>query len=202
MNSFNFEIDKKWCTSCGMCMSVCSTDCIVFGDDGFPKLRESSDGIQGLNGCYRCQRCMAVCPARAISFMGKDPANSIPAREIASKEQLEGLMRNRRSCRRYKDMNVPKETIDEILALLENAPTGTNLQGLGFNVVYDKDEMAKFRKMFREEAFRLADQEGIYPVNMTKDEFERRRELEPKRSPGDMFFCQCTPYASDLFRKR
>lgn len=187
MESFNFKVNPRICNSCGKCIKTCSSAILIFDENHYPKMKEGVDGIIGWGGCYRCQHCLAVCPQGAITIFNKDPENSVLPSESANARQLEALLRNRRACRRYKDQEVPKAVINEILQLLENVPTGSNNQLIEFNVVYEKEEMDKFRKIVRDEAFRLADQ-GIYPGDFTKRAFDLQVELESLRNPGDMFF--------------
>lgn len=186
--SFNFKVDSKKCIGCGLCIKVCSTAILNFNDKGIPEMKPEADGIIGWDGCYRCERCMAVCPSGAVSILGKNPSDSVERDKMASFRELEALMRNRRACRSYLDKEVPREEIDEMLRLLENSPTGSNFQTLGFNVVYKKSEMDKFRKLVRDEAFRLAEEEGIYPGIFNGEQFANQVALEPKRNSGDMFF--------------
>jgi len=187
MKSFNFTVDKEKCTACGSCIKTCSSALLKPDEENHPYLPKEKDGIVGWEGCYRCQHCLAVCPQGAISILDKNPDDSILPEGQADAGQLEALMRNRRSCRSYKDREVPRDVIDEMLKLLENVPTGSNRQTLYFNVVYDKKEMDKFRKLVRDEAFRLAEQ-GVYPGTFTKEMFEMQADLEGYRNPGDMFF--------------
>ena len=187
MKSFDFKVVAMKCNSCGRCIKTCSSAILMFDENNHPRMKDGVDGIVGWGGCYRCQHCLAVCPSGAISIFNRNPEDSILPSEAADNLQLEALMRNRRACRRYSDKEVSRELIDEMLQLLENVPTGSNNQTLGYNVVYEKVEMDKLRKMVRDEAFRLASQ-GIYPGNFTKRSFELQAELEPSRNPGDMFF--------------
>ena len=187
MKSFHFKANPDQCIHCGRCVASCSSVILYFDEQGVPKMKAEADGIVGWDGCYRCQHCLAVCPTGAISIFDKDPKDSLLPEEGANARQLEALMRNRRACRRYQDREVPREEIDQMLRLLENVRTGSNLKTLCCNVVYRKAEMDKLRKLVREEAFRLAEQ-GIYPGSFTKSDWEKQLEWEPGRNPGDMFF--------------
>lgn len=185
-DSFQFHADASRCIHCHACIKTCSS-AILYEEDGQIRMKASADGIAGWAGCYRCQHCMAVCPAGAISIMGKDPALSPPRQDRATPKQLDALMRNRRACRNYLDKEIPREEIDAMLRLLENVPTGSNRQTLEFSVVYEKAEMDRFRKAVRKKAMELAEQ-GIYPGKFSKEDFEKQVEWEPARNPGDMFF--------------
>ena len=200
MKSFHFKVDSDKCVSCGLCIKTCSSAILSFDKNRMPKMKDGVDGIVGWDGCYRCQHCLAVCPAGAISIMDRNPDDSILPSEAANARQLEALMRNRRACRRYLKHEVPREEIDEMLRLLENVPTGSNYQTLGFNVVYKKEEMDKFRKLVRDEAFRLAEQ-GIYPGRFSQRDWQSQVDLEPHRNPGDLFFVNA-PHILVIHSKR
>ena len=135
MKSFHFKANPDQCIHCGRCVASCSSVILYFDEQGVPKMKAEADGIVGWDGCYRCQHCLAVCPTGAISIFDKAPKDSLLPEEGANARQMEALMRNRRACRRYQDREVPREEIDQMLRLLENVPTGSNLQTLGFNVV-------------------------------------------------------------------
>lgn len=187
MGSFNFTVDNEKCIHCKNCVKVCSTVCLYEDKDGQIKMKKEADGIFGWGGCYRCQHCLAVCPTGAISIFNKKPEDSMNPNEAATPVQLEALMRNRRAIRGYLDKEVPRELIDKMLEVVANVPTGSNRQSIEFSVVYEKKQMDIFRKLVRDEAYRLAE-EGIYPGAFTKKDFELQVSMEPYRNPGDMFF--------------
>jgi nitroreductase len=124
--------------------------------------------------------------------MDKDPKHSVLPQAAADKAQLDALMRMRRSCRHFLDKEVPRAEIDEMLTLLENVPTGSNRQSLEFSVVYEKKSMDILRKKVHDRAFALAE-EGIYPGNFNKEDWECQISLEHTRNHGDMFFLN-TPH--------
>ena len=136
MEGFNFKVDIGKCNGCGRCIKTCSSAILKLDENHHPKMEEGVDGIVGWRSCYRCQHCLAVCPNGAISIFNRDPEDSFLPCESANVWQLEALMRNRRAYRRYKDQEVPREVIVEMLQLLENIPTGSNNQTIDFNVVY------------------------------------------------------------------
>lgn len=144
MGSFHFKVDEQKCIGCGKCIKMCSSSILKPDERHHPQMVDGVDGVVGWGGCYRCQHCLAVCPQGAISILGRYPEDSVLPSAAATPQQLDALMRNRRACRRYLDKGVPREEIDEMLRLLENVPTGSNNQLLGFNVVYRKSEMDKF----------------------------------------------------------
>lgn len=96
--------------------------------------------------CIDCQHCLAVCPTAALSICGKNPDDSAAVDGLPSAEQVETLIRARRSTRKYSDEPVDKAVIDDMLATLAYAPTGVNRRTTLFSVVDDKAVMQRLRE--------------------------------------------------------
>jgi nitroreductase len=90
---------------------------------------------------------MAICPTAAISILGRKPTDSLPvsADLWPRLEQMEHLVRGRRSVRQYRDQNVDPALIDRLLSDAANAPTGVNNRMLTFTVIDDKSKLHHFR---------------------------------------------------------
>ena len=185
-DSFHFYADPDKCIRCGKCMSVCSTQILCTDEEGNVIFHEEEDGHVGWGGCYRCQRCFAVCPTGAITIFDRKPEDSVHSDEAATFEQFSALIRTRRSCRHFKDQELPRELINEMLRELENMPTSSGLQSLEFAVTYDKEETAKFRRFVRESALEYA-KRGIFPGVFGPREFQNQLDIEPGRNQGDVF---------------
>lgn len=56
------SVDKDKCTHCGLCISDCTTGCIDFDSENFPKTVDEKR-------CISCQHCLAICPTGALSFV-------------------------------------------------------------------------------------------------------------------------------------
>ncbi|MEZ0575678.1 nitroreductase family protein, partial [Halodesulfovibrio aestuarii] len=134
----NFKIDTEKCIQCGLCVNDCPTSIIHFDND-IPSIEFSRE-----DRCLRCMHCLAICPTGAISIFNVQPEDCIQIKgNLPSDDQLETLMRGRRSVRRFKQENVDKELIDRLLALSANAPTAKNAMQLQFSVVDDISIMQK-----------------------------------------------------------
>lgn len=140
MNKAKFEVDKDKCTACGLCVKVCP-GAVLDLEDGAPRIADFD--AFGWNGCWKCQHCLAVCPAGAISILGKRPGDSLPPPVDAG--ALDALIANRRSCRRYQRRNVDKAVIDGMLAQLANAPNGGNKQLVELTLLDDMERTERFR---------------------------------------------------------
>jgi nitroreductase/NAD-dependent dihydropyrimidine dehydrogenase PreA subunit len=132
----DFIIDKKLCIKCGMCEKDCPREAITM--DEFPILDEEL--------CFECSHCLAVCPTGALSILGKSPKEStLLENNMPSADQMETLIKGRRSVRQYCDENIAPETIQKLLNIASHAPTGVNLRSVQFTVIDNKKDMDVFR---------------------------------------------------------
>jgi nitroreductase/NAD-dependent dihydropyrimidine dehydrogenase PreA subunit len=131
-----FVVDKELCIKCGMCAKDCPTGALAM--DEFPELNEDV--------CFGCGHCLAVCPKGALSILGKCPADSTELKgHLPSAEQMETLIKGRRSVRDYRDEDVERETIQKLLDIAAHAPTGVNMQSVQFTVIDNKETMDTLR---------------------------------------------------------
>lgn len=117
------SVDSTSCKLCGQCAKVCATGALVM-EDGH--LRINTDTFLG---CIACGQCMMVCPNDAISVTGRglSAQDIIPppgAGQCSSADALEGLMRSRRSIRRFTDQEVEPAVLDRIIDIASTAPMG------------------------------------------------------------------------------
>ena len=137
----SLTIDKNKCIHCGMCIKDCIVNCIEFDSEKIPKYIEGGDKI-----CVACQHCMAICPAGALSFGGKNPDDSDPV-DYGNSDDLLRLIKSRRSVRFYKNQDVPQEKIAKITEMLAYPPTGGNVDTLHFSIVGTAEKMREIIKV-------------------------------------------------------
>lgn len=105
-------IDEAKCTKCGICIDICP-DYLKKGEKDFPVGNEDS-----LTGCFQCGNCMMLCPNDAIEIKGED-IDKEHLRELNPNlpdfDAINSLFLKRRSCRKFTEQDVSKETIDKIL---------------------------------------------------------------------------------------
>lgn len=136
-----FEVRLEKCTRCGLCAKDCPVN-IIDLDTGYPRIEKNKEKT-----CIRCQHCLAICPTAAISIFGRDPKQSRAiAGHFPDPDQLEILIRGRRSVRHYDDENLDPELIQRLLDVAWQAPTGINMRHVQFSVIDDKDSLAVFRQ--------------------------------------------------------
>jgi len=135
MPKLNFKADKNKCIKCGLCVRDCSRSVIKTDKNGYPYTETDE--------CFGCQHCMAICPVGAISVFDKDPDNSFS--KAGMPDDLDTLIKMRRSCRKYKAENINREKLEKLKDILNWVPTGCNHRGLHFTFVENKETMDDIR---------------------------------------------------------
>lgn len=143
-----FSVDTDRCVSCGLCLSDCLPRALGMDEEGHPYIKDE-------RLCMHCHHCLALCPTGAISVDGHNPdASRRLLTAWPQPEQLENLIKGRRSVRQYRPENVDPALLQQVLDVSAHAPTGVNARKLWVGVMDDMDRM----QAFREEVYaRLAD---------------------------------------------
>ena len=138
-----FELDRTKCVRCGACVRDCAFGALKTGADGYPFIRDEKR-------CMRCQHCFAVCPKGAIAFDGRRAEDSVATAglPLPSAEAVENWLQVRRSVRRFRDADVDPATLDRILRVLGNVPTGCNARALTFTCYPTRASTDAFRQRF------------------------------------------------------
>ena len=116
MKELDFTVDKEKCIKCGLCQKDCISKIIKNDSEGYPCVSDET-------ACIGCQHCLAICPKGAISIFGKNPDNSDKIENKVSPEQLENLIKSRRSCRIFKQENIDTETMNKLKDILNMQAT-------------------------------------------------------------------------------
>jgi nitroreductase len=86
--------------------------------------------------CDHCTQCVAVCPQKALSWDGVSPV-PVDETHLPSAEQLDELFKQRRSIRLFKDDQIDRSLLHEIVSYGAYAPT--NNHDLRMVVVDDQE---------------------------------------------------------------
>lgn len=132
-------IDKETCTGCETCAKECPCGCLALDGETMS---------YNAQGCNFCGHCMAVCPCDSIIIDGDgydcEDVEDLSFANRPTSSQMRTLIMQRRSVRRFTDIDVTDQELDMILEAGKYAPTAKNAQGNAFIVVRDpqkKDEM-------------------------------------------------------------
>ncbi len=126
----NIKINKETCTSCGTCAIVCPRHVPEILEQAGKKTTVVSKERADL--CFSCGQCAAVCPTDSVTVQGLDAEGFLSAEEVQiDSDKFLGMLRNRRSIRRYKDKPVSRQTIDQIIEAAHAAPTGAGKNSMG-----------------------------------------------------------------------
>jgi nitroreductase/NAD-dependent dihydropyrimidine dehydrogenase PreA subunit len=127
------SIDEAKCTRCGLCGRACPVNIITLGD----RLPETVQKIE--KGCITCGHCIAVCPCAALSHCRMKPGDCIDLAKgwRLTPEQIEQLVKGRRSIRRYRPDPVDRGVMEKLLDIVRYAPTGMNSQTVQWLVLSD-----------------------------------------------------------------
>lgn len=137
-------IDFEKCKKDGICAAVCPRKLFSLDEQNSPVLHEETETL-----CIHCGHCLAACPPGAITLDGKT------AKEFSAVNQnlwpmaqnMEHLLRSRRSIRAYKDTPVEKEVISELLDTIRYAPTGSNSQATQWIAINDPTRVKELGQM-------------------------------------------------------
>ena len=135
-----FSVDTDRCVSCGLCLSDCLPRALGMDEEGHPYIKDE-------RLCMHCHHCLALCPTGAISVDGHSPdASRRLLNAWPRPEQLETLVKGRRSVRQYRPENVDPALLRQVLDVSAHAPTGVNARKLWVGVMDDMDRMQAFRE--------------------------------------------------------
>ena len=141
------HIDQDQCNNCGICGHVCPRHIPETTDRNDNKTTVISPERIGL--CMACGHCAAVCPKHAINVAGMEQKDFGRIQELdIDGDQFLSLMKQRRSVRRYKEKQIPREMIDRIIDAVHSAPTGTGKGTTGIIVIDNSKTLAALSELF------------------------------------------------------
>jgi len=135
-----FVVDEKKCKRCGSCVTDCPTSILTLNKPDIPML---IDGYE--QRCINCGHCVAVCPYGAFSLntMKVDQCQLLHEGWKLTPEQIEQLIKGRRSIRHYKEQLVDRDILTKVIEIACYAPTGGNSQSENWLVIYDPKEVKR-----------------------------------------------------------
>ncbi|MDD2851908.1 MAG: nitroreductase family protein [Desulfuromonadaceae bacterium] len=133
-------VNKQTCTKDGLCAAVCPINLIDFKQGEYPAPIAEAEEL-----CITCGHCVAVCSTE--SLLHRDipltDCSDIKKEFLASAEQCEQFLRQRRSIRVYQDKPVPRERLIKLIDIARYAPSGHNSQSAEWLVINNREELHK-----------------------------------------------------------
>lgn len=132
------EANQQSCTQDGICAAACPMDLIDFSKGAFPAPIGEADSL-----CIRCGHCVAACPLGSLVHADLPLEQCPPVQKelLLTPEQSKQFLRNRRSIRNYRDQEVPRDILQELIETARYAPTGHNTQSAEWLVLSDREEL-------------------------------------------------------------
>ena len=128
-------IDHQKCTECEACLEVCPMLVLEKKNAKVEYIHKES--------CIRCYHCVAVCPVDAV-FCDEFPLDAFKKfgkAKPATSSALDNLLSQRRSIREFKDKEVPRSLLEELVSITSHAPTGHNIQGIELTIITDRERI-------------------------------------------------------------
>ena len=110
-------VDKKTCRGCGLCAEICHEGCISLVENGNHRVASVEHEL-----CSTCTQCIAICARQALSWDSVPPVTYDESR-LPSAEQLDELLKERRTIRRFKEDRIERALLEEIVGYGIYAPT-------------------------------------------------------------------------------
>jgi len=140
-----FAVDDAKCTRCGICVQECPPRIVEMLD---PKALPTIIPDQA-ERCITCGHCVAVCPFAAIGLkaMTSEDCETMSKELLPTAEQVEYLLKSRRSIRVYKEKPVPHAVLAKLIDIARYAPSGRNAQPVHWLIVDNPQEVRKLASL-------------------------------------------------------
>ncbi len=132
-------INTQRCNKDGNCAASCPLN--IIGIDENTKIPYIYEDLKEF--CMECGHCISVCSQDALTLNGIEPDDCTLIKDdlVASQEVVEQLLKSRRSIRRFKDKPVSKDLMSKLIDMVNNAPTGRNMQEVSWRLINEKEKI-------------------------------------------------------------
>lgn len=134
--NYTITVDESRCVSCGTCARECQRH--------LPVKRVTDPAADGLE-CIGCLHCYAVCPQGAISV---DLGSAVPAVAIEGDEteSLFRLLASRRSCRRFEQRPLERDTLHILAQAAAYVPSGGNSHSHRLTILTEGEQRQRLER--------------------------------------------------------
>ncbi|OGH97615.1 MAG: hypothetical protein A2104_02805 [Candidatus Melainabacteria bacterium GWF2_32_7] len=134
-------IDDQSCINCSYCASICPADYLISKNNKIYANENSPFG------CIQCGHCMMNCPTNSIKIRGEGISeNDIVhlSEHLPDFDAINSLFIKRRSIRKFKNQEIPKEIIDKIIQAASTAPISIPPSEVKILVINGFDKVQEF----------------------------------------------------------
>jgi len=137
-------VDTDRCERCGDCEEACPSGVFSWRGDELD--------VHHPGRCIGCGHCVAACPVEAFSHSELPPDKFAPLESVGGGpasdiETLRRMLRERRSCRRFREEPLDRERIGALLDEARHAPTSTNSQNVRYLVFAGRDKVRQLSEL-------------------------------------------------------
>lgn len=123
-------VNQAKCIGCGLC----EKDCVSFDI----KVKDGKAVAAG-KSCIYCGHCEAICPQNAVTIKGfEDVPEEFDQDTRLDPKTLMQAIKTRRTIRVFRDKDVSREIVEDIIEAGRLAPTGGNSQNISYVVLEKK----------------------------------------------------------------
>lgn len=135
-----YHLDKDKCKRDGICSAVCVTGIIKNDENRTPYVEEKN-----AYKCISCGLCVAYCPHEACFVENLDPAqfSFVDKNKMPSPEQIDLLIKTRRSVRNFRKDPVNDEILNKIMDNVRYAPSAKNTHNNRWIITRNREETIK-----------------------------------------------------------
>lgn len=121
---YTISINADTCIHCHRCERACPAGIFVWEDGKMQVQKEQF--------CIRCGHCADICPTRAVAhtLFPESTMHDYALNDLPSPDQVELLLKARRSNRSFTPRAIPQESLDRIIAAAYAAPTAQNSRNI------------------------------------------------------------------------
>ncbi|MCM1042420.1 MAG: nitroreductase family protein [Bacteroides sp.] len=132
---YSISIRQDNCIRCRRCEQACPAGIFTY--------EEGCMQVQKEQYCIKCGHCADICPKNAIvhTLFPESSLHGYSLSDLPSPEQVELLMKVRRSNRSFTAKDIPQEMLDRIIDAAYAAPTAQNLRNIQIVAVTDPEKL-------------------------------------------------------------
>jgi len=169
LDTKNIRINLNECNLCGACVENCPRYLYRIHSDRLHIVVDFD------KECIMCMHCASVCPTGAIEpkHYSAETATEIRS-NLPDFSAFSHLVKVRKSTRTFLEKRIPEQTLNKLLDLAHNSPTGHNERNLELTIVQNPEILKKVsRKLFLKAKALVEDYERKeLKLNRNTDDFK------------------------------